>query len=1730
MEVTSIQDVLDIIKKESNSTTEQGRKFEKLMKRALEEDPSIAGAFDKVWLWKDWPAKDDTDTGVDLVARYKNTQGFVAIQCKCFDPKTYLKDISTFIAKANTSFKIDGKKHSFSKMILISTTDEISNHAQKTFSKQNIQASVLPLSELAQSKINWKDLLEDKQVILHAKKDINARKYQGQAIESCIEGFKDADRGKLIMACGTGKTFTSLKFTEAFNKRGDFVLFLVPSIALMSQTIREWLKEADKNLHTFAVCSDKTVGKKEDEDIKAYELPYLATTDLKTLKDQVTKSNETGATQNSLNIVFSTYQSIDIIIQAQKKNILPKFNLTICDEAHRTTGFCLDQKEQSHFTKVHHEVKSHKKLYMTATPRVYKVHDKNKVDVRGGNCYSMDDPKNYGEVFFKYGFSKAVKEGHLSDYKVMVLAVPDTAISKKLQSDLTNEERELQVSDEAKIIGCLEGLKMKTIDSTGQIKQEQNKAMQRAVAFCGKIKDSKRLAERFKEATENNEDLKLNTDHIDGSMNAGERGKKIDWLKANPPQNECRILFNAKCLSEGVDVPALDSVIFISPKNSEIDVVQSVGRVMRTSKGKQYGYVIIPVVIPQDEKPSEALKDNKRYKVIWQVVQALRSHDDRLKHEINTIEFNNGKPSSKSPFIMFPVNPDGETDPLDNPQLNFQFKEWEGAIYAKLVEKCGDRMYWDEWAKDVTEVAQAHIKTLNKLLKTDPKRAKQFKEFTEGLQKVVNPSITQEDAIEMVSQHIITKPIFEALFPHSKSIKENPISRGLEKILKDLEGEIQQDVKSLNKIYYAIKEKAQGINTYEGKQEIIKELYSKFFEKAFPKKSDKLGIVYTPLEVVDFMIDSIEHILNKEFNESLNDEHINILDGFTGTGTFITRLLQSGFIKKENLIKKYEEGIFANEILLLAHYISQVNIEETFHQATGLEKPFQGGTLTDTFQMHEDSQSNSQSSTLFPITQQKIEKQKQTHFKVILGNPPYSANQKSENDKNKNIFYPKLQQRITDTYKKHSLSDQGKSLHDSYLKAIRLMSDNLKEGVISFITNGSFLDGRSLSGVRKCLEKEFDQIYIYNLKGNKRGKGKIPQMQGDQLFKECQGLVSIFFLIKNPQLKKEKAQIKYYEVPNYLSRKEKLNLLKQHQSIESIQFQTITPDKHGDWLNQRDNSFYEFLEIANNKDKTKNTLFDFQSSGVCTNRDSWAYNFSIKNLLKNMKKTISYYNNELKTKKHQIDKLHIKINELKKHGIIKDQTKFKLKEIDKIISRDSKSIKWSPLLKRDYLLKNKRALFKESHIKRSSYRPFQKKYLYFDKMWINMIGDNQKIWFTPKGENIENKVICVSGKGAKSFSVLITSYIPNLHYMDTGQSFPQHYFDKKDKLQHGISDFALKSFKDHYNQSLTKDDLFYYTYGILNSKEYQEQFKYALIKELPHIPFAPSFDAFKEFVKKGKQLADLHLNYENHQPLKEIKVLKNDKSIALHNLKKEECHFEKIRFASKQDKSIIHFNSSISITNIPQKAYNYMIGEWSAIEHVISNYEYMIGSKKDKSSGIIQDPNLFSEEEGGLYVLKLLLSVITLSVKSLEIIESLPSLNLSKKEEEFNLEDVILKTLMFAMISDNKIKEVEKVSIIKGYKEITGYTLYKEEVESQLQAFIHKDWSEKSLLEQVKSHLSKRNDKEKTKIYNQTIKVIEADKEITTKEDEFLKNLSKALNYSLQASKKTAPKDPSKAS
>lgn len=1609
--------LLDKYRKEARSERDKGDKFERLMQGYLQTDPKYTNLLKTVWMWKDFPGRHDlggSDTGIDLVA-LTHEGDYWAIQCKCFQDGSIVDkgDLDKFLATSSKSFKgEDLRTTRFAYRLWISTTSHWGLNATKAIENQDPPVVRINLYDLRIAPVDWEHLENDihGEAALTAKKSL--RPHQISALNNTHDHFKTYDRGKLIMACGTGKTLNSLRIAENETDGKGLILFLVPSIALLGQTLREWMSDAKEAINAVCICSqpDVTKLKTKNEDSPTdniIDLAYPASTNAKSVVQQFKLFESSGRT--GMTVVFSTYQSIDVVSRAQKELIaagFSEFDLIICDEAHRTTGVSLAGEDESAFTKVHDNefIKAKKRLYMTATPRLYSDDSKSKAAQAEAFLCSMDDPSLYGEEIYRIGFGEAVERDLLSDYKVLILTLNADDVPPAIQNMISDNTNEITADDASKLIGCVNALSKQILGDNGLLESTDPEPMKRAVAFCPKIVASKKITNMFNVATDayisslptekKDQMVQVAAKHIDGTMSAPDRDELLGWLKEDTPHNECRILTNVRCLSEGVDVPSLDAVMFLAARNSQVDVVQSVGRVMRKAPGKKYGYIVIPVVIPSNVEADKALDDNERYKVVWTVLNALRAHDDRFNAIVNKIELNKkrpeqiliGRPEYKfegGTAVPFDSDTQNKAASEMSRQLSLQFEELQRVVFARMVKKVGDRLYWEQWAKDVAKIAEGYVERITRLIADDKTHHKAFANFLAGLQKNINPSITQQEAIEMLSQHIITKPVFEALFEGYSFVKNNPISVSMQTMLDLLEAQaIEKDTETLQKFYESVKMRASGIDNAEGKQRIIIELYDKFFKTAFPKMVEKLGIVYTPVEVVDFIIHSVNDVLKKEFDRSLSDENVNILDPFTGTGTFITRLLQSGLIEKKDLERKYQNEIFANEIVLLAYYIAAVNIENAYHDTTGETdySAFEGICLTDTFQLGETKSDEDLYSKEFPQNSERVANQKKSPLRVIIGNPPYSIGQKSENDNAQNQSYPRLDREVATTYVALSNTNMNKALYDPYIKAFRWATNRLDPnhgGIVSFVSNGNWIEGAAASGFRKSLEKEFSSIYVFNLRGNQRTSGELSRKEGGKIFGSgSRTPISITLLVKNPQLPKTKATISYHDIGDYLNREEKLTIVKNLKSVanEKFNWKKLQPNEHGDWISQRNETFGNLIALGS-KDKDEPRFFNMHSSGIVTSRDSWIYNFSKERLLTKTNEMVDFYNQQVV-------------------GFSKARETNPKLAVEDFIDGNEKNISWSRDLKKK-LGKLSSSTFLGSNLRVGLYRPFSKANSYFDKFYIECAYQQPKLFPDSKTSNI---VICTSGiGGTKDTTTIITSVTPDINCLDAvTQCFPLYYYEEREKQnpglfdvagkseyiqRDGVSDFILERARSMYGNTIGKEDIFYYVYGLLHSPEYREKFANDLKKMLPRLPLVEDVRDFWIFSRLGRVLANLHINYETVAPYEGVKVTGDESDFYT---------VEKMRFPSKGQKDTILYNSKITISNIPLQAYSYVVNGKSAIEWIMERYQVTT----HKESGIKNNPNDWADEvRNPRYILDLLLSIINVSVQTVDIVAQLPKIS-----------------------------------------------------------------------------------------------------------------------------------------
>jgi predicted helicase len=1625
----TFNDILAEFRATANSEHDKGTKFEQLMQSYLLTDPKYRNSFETVWLWKDFPARKDfggKDTGIDLVARAKSGD-YWAIQCKCFQESSIIDKpaVDSFLSTSSRKFK-DDKDQSvgFATRLWISTTDNWGINAEQAIQNQDPSVQRIGLSDLENAIVNWEAIYNGKVGEAAAVPKKQLREHQTTALTRTRDYFADENntRGKLIMACGTGKTFTSLRIAEDLTKHKGLVLFLVPSIALLGQTLNEWAADAIHPIKAICVCSDAEISKKrknneDDNTSSTVDLALPASTKSAVIAQQLNEL--TSSPDMGMTVVFSTYQSIEAVAAAQAAWQKGKpdegfgvFDLIICDEAHRTTGVADSKEDEAAFTKVHDAdfIQAKRRIYMTATPKLYTDDNKSKAAQHSMLLCSMDDAKLYGEEMYRIGFGEAVQRELLCDYKVLILTVNELSLPPVIAEALKKGDDTIAMSDTAKLLGCIAALS-KQLLNTPEYTEDPN-PMRRAIAFCSTIESSKTITNKFNEISplflkDLGEDTRkkyvnVTSDHIDGSMSATTRSGKMHWIKANvPEENPCRMLTNVRCLSEGIDVPSLDAAIFLSPRNSQVDVVQSVGRVMRKSEGKKFGYIIIPIFVPANVEAEQALDKNEEYKTVWAVLNALKAHDDNFNAIINQIQFGekNGKVLVGQGDTGTGRSMSDEQKKRVNQQLQFDFENLQTAIYAKMVQKVGDPTFWEKWAKDVAAIAERHISRIKTLIATEGEHQAAFNEFLKGLQQNINPSIDANEAIEMLGQHIVTKPVFEALFEGYSFVQNNPVSMAMQRIMDVLEKEnLESEHETLQRFYHSVRSRVKDIKTGQGRQAIVIELYDKFFKTAFPRMVERLGIVYTPVELVDFILHSVNDLLQKEFGRRIADPNVHILDPFTGTGTFITRLLQSGLIDVDNLERKYHHELHANEIVLLAYYIAAINIENAYHDATpdpndgiGTDKyfPFDGIVLTDTFQLGEkDAQLKIGHQEYLKANSARVNAQQKAPLRIIVGNPPYSVGQQSANDNAQNQTYPYLNKRVADTYAKYTDATNKNSLYDSYIKAFRWATDRLDPehgGIVAFVTNGAWLDGNATDGFRKCLEQEFSAIYVFNLRGNQRTSGELSRKEGGKIFGSgSRTPVAITFLIKNPnKASTDKATIYYRDIGDYLKREEKLTIIRNTASIlnPALGLDTLCPNEHGDWLGKRNDKFATYFALGDKDDKNnKNTVFlPIYNRGLETARDAWVYNFSNKSLSKNIEITIDFYNQERE---------RFALAKKEKNNL----------DVNDFVSYDDTKISWSRAFHTD--AKNgKVKKFNNSSFVVGLYRPFTKINAYFNREINNIVSGLDKMFPTPTYKNI---VIIVPGIGnTKDFSVLISNKIPDLGLLSACQCFPLYYYEEKSEVQgdlfeqstdkyerhDGISDYILGRAQASYGKQVTKEDVFYYVYGLLHSPDYCEAFATDLKKSLPRLPFVDSVEEFWAFVRSGRRLGDWHLRYEDFTDGAAALGVK----VTMPSVHSDSLYtVEKMRFESKTNKSIIYYNSQIKIENIPAAAYYYQVNGKSAIEWVMERYAVTV----HKESQIKNNPNDWATEQGKpRYILDLLLSVIAISVLSVEEIKKLPKMS-----------------------------------------------------------------------------------------------------------------------------------------
>ncbi len=1487
---------------------EKGRLLEVATKLYLENQGF------KTYFWQEWASQKGLplqDTGIDLVAEIDGE--LYAVQCKNWSRAVSWENLGTFVSS------LLRRDIDFKGVYLVATS--ITKEVERKIRELKKPIFFIPVEDLNEYLDQAKALLEGRPLIKEKKQ---LRPYQEQAIQSVLEGFKSHDRGKLIMPPGTGKTLVALRIAESFGV-GKLVLFLCPSIALLDQSIKAWFRDSELPIHAYAVVSDKGVGKDDELNSRSL-LSYRATTSAEELLRAFRLE------EDKLNVIFATYQSLDVIKEAQQKG-LPEFDLIICDEAHRTAG--VSKREETNFKLVHsnENIKGKKRLYMTATPKVFDVEREERERIEEENLvkiFDMSDEKIFGPTFFEYSFRMAIEEGYLSPYRIVVMTVDKKEVQEKLYEYLISQDS-LSIDDTTKLVGLGKLIKGEVLNEDGT---PLNLSIKRGIVFVNRVSKSKQVAEDF-EAVFREYFGTLSpaeVQHIDGNMSVFDKRNKINWLRQGGEKSH--ILTNAKVLTEGIDVPALDFVAFFDPKESVVDIIQALGRVVRKAQNKEFGLVFIPLVVSTDRENIDEQIERTSYKTLWQVLNAVASLDSAFQSQIRVILIEDG-------------NRTREIDPnrdrvivLDRGNIKTSlFEPIRKYLSTKIVRsfRLGS-IFLRDWAQETAKTAKDLKDHVQIALEKDPAFRQKFEELRRALTTLLNESISDQDAINLIVQYILTKPIFDAVFEHKSQVDEI-----LDSIFEYFKHFLQNNIRDLDKFYEQVQSKASGLRNEEERQEFLRHLYTNFFSVAFKETTDEVGIAYTPVPLVSFIVKFVNHLVQTHFGKSLDDEGVVILEPFAGMGTFISLAIENMDPQKLEEKRKRKE-IWANEILLLPYMAMVKNIESTIARRTGKHLPFETALWTDSFSLMEKLYEK-QSPKLPMIIPEKFKEllnaQLKAKVNVIISNPPWRAWRENENVGRQNVRYENLRKRIGQTYAKYSKqlgTTNVNSLYDTYIQAIRMASDRIEEGVIGFVVNNGWLTSLAGRGVRKALSEEFAEVYVYDLRGDARAKSK---KEGENVFSIQTGNC-LLFLVKRKD-KKGSAKIHYKAVRDYATKEEKFAELREWEDQpDQIDWQEIKPNQKHDWIDQGVEEFESFVKLGDKRNKHEITVFDVYSIGLKTGRDTYAYNFSGDDLKKHMERLIDTFNEHLeRVWKGEITR----------------------KNVEGKVERDQRKIKWDSAL-RDWLFKLKeRQMFKSEQVFPAFYRPFVPMWVYFEKVFNSRTGLFPSIFPMPDAWNL---AIVVSGKGSGWFDAFITDRIVDHGFMYNAQVFPFFTYTEVEipssttsQRRFNITDHALKLFRSALKDlSITKVDIFSYVFGVLSAPSYVERFRNNLSKELPRVPI---LDSFREISELGKWLAGLQLDYQRYVWAVVMKEEREDLPeysdltvIADENALSE--YVERVQFNQANREIII--NGKVKVQGIPEFAFECKVGNYPPIRWV-SEY---LAREEDRDTGIVWDPRLRVEE------------------------------------------------------------------------------------------------------------------------------------------------------------------------
>ncbi|MFZ8863015.1 MAG: type ISP restriction/modification enzyme, partial [Thermocrinis sp.] len=1021
-------------------------------------------------------------------------------------------------------------------------------------------------------------------------------------------------------------------------------------------------------------------------------------------------------------------------------------------------------------------------------------------------------------------FRRAIEEGYLSPYRIVVMTVDKKEVQEKLYEYLMSQGS-LSVDDTTKLVGLGKLIKGEVHNEDGTL---LNLSVKRGIVFVNRVSKSKQVAEDFEAVFREyfGTPSPAEIQHIDGNMSVFDKRGKINWLREGG--EKCHILTNAKVLTEGIDVPALDFVAFFDPKESVVDIIQALGRVVRKAENKEFGLVFIPLVVSTDKGNVDEQIERTSYKTLWQVLNAVASLDSAFQSQIRVILIEDG-------------NRTREIDPRRDNVIILDRGNTQASLFEPIRKYLSTKIvrsfrlgaiFLRDWAQETAKTAKDLKDHIQIALEKDLSFRQKFEELQKALTTLLNESISDQDVLNLIVQYILTKPIFDAVFEHKSQVDEI-----LDSIFEYFKHFLQNNIRELDKFY----------------EQVLRHLYTNFFSVAFKETTDEVGIAYTPVPLVSFIVKFVNYLTQKHFGKTLDDEGVVLLEPFAGMGTFISIAIGNENMDPQKLEEKLQrKEIWANEILLLPYMAMVKNIESTIARKTGKHLPFETALWTDSFSLMEKLYER-QSPKLPMIIPEKFKEllnaQLKAKVNVIISNPPWRVGRENENVGRQNVRYRNLRMRIEQTYAKYakqSGTTNVNSLYDTYIQALRMASDRIEEGVIGFVVNNGWLKGLSGRGVRKALSEEFAEVYVHDLKGDARKSGEEWRRQGDKIFdNQSRAGVCLLFLVKRKD-KKGLAKIHYKAVKDYAKKEEKFAELREwEEKPDQIPWQEIQPNQKHDWIEQGEEEFENFVKLGDRRNKYDITVFGEYSLGLITARDTYAYNFSRDEIKKHMERLIDTFNEHLE---------RVWSGEITK------------KNVEEKVERDQRKIKWASALK-DWLFSlEDKQIFKNERIFPAFYRPFVPMQVYFDRVFNHRVSQLPSIFPTPDAKNL---AIVISGRGADWFDAFITDRIVDYGFMSPTQIFPLYTYTEVETLygtafqkQYNITDHALRLFQKALNDpNITKKDIFFYVFGVLSTPSYVERFRNNLSKELPRVPI---LDSFWEISKLGRELAELQLAYQQY--------------------------------------------------------------------------------------------------------------------------------------------------------------------------------------------------------------------------------------------------------------------------